>query len=64
MTGMTPDPLQPNSDSALQHFFALLESRTTDPVHKRLVTAAKAPAPGPALERELELIMNTIINEA
>lgn len=48
---------------ALEAFFQAIEKRTTDPVHRRLVAAARRKDPAVSLDREFERIMQELTNE-
>jgi hypothetical protein len=50
--------------TAVDKFFEAVESRTEDPIHRRLLKAARKEEPGPALERELHRIIEELLNEA
>jgi hypothetical protein len=51
------------SISALDLFFRSLESRISDPIHLRLVKAARNADPDAALEREFEKVIAELIRE-
>jgi hypothetical protein len=58
MAGMTsPRP----DESSIDRFLARIEERTTDPVHQRLVKAARRPDPKAAMENELARIIEEIL---
>src|SRR2546429_2693126 len=48
-------------DSPLSRFLHALESRTSDPIHLRLLKAAHRPEAAAALERELRRIMEDLL---
>lgn len=50
--------------SAVKTFFESVESRTSNPVHLRLLKAAAKEDPSAALERELGRIVQEILDEA
>ena len=50
--------------TAVDRFFEAVESRTEDTIHRRLLKAARKEEPGPALERELQRIIEELLNEA
>lgn len=54
---------KPTNTSPVDAFFKTLHERTEDPVHQRLLKAARRPDPSAALERELRRIMEELINE-
>lgn len=49
--------------TAIELFFKSLESRTDDPVHRRLLKAAQKDDPSSSVERELAKIMEEILRE-
>lgn len=49
--------------TAIELFFESLERRTDDPVHRRLLNAAKKVDPSSSVERELAKIMEEILRE-
>lgn len=49
---------------ALASFFASMEERATDPVHRRLLKAAANHDPATSLELELRKIAQEILDEA
>lgn len=49
--------------TALELFFKSLESRTDDPIHRRLLKAAQKDDPSTSVERELVKIMEEIFHE-
>lgn len=53
----------PPSTTALNAFFRDLEERTTDPVHQRLIKAARKADPAVALDRELAKLIKEIVDE-
>jgi hypothetical protein len=56
-------PATPTGSSALDVFFTSLESRTSDPIHRRLLKASRKPNPVAALEKELAKIMEELLRE-
>jgi hypothetical protein len=49
--------------TALELFFNSLDKRTQDPVHRRLLKAARKDDPSSSVERELRKIMEEILRE-
>lgn len=50
--------------TALELFYKSVESRTDDPVHRRLLKAAQKGEPAASVEGELKKIMEEILREA
>ena len=49
--------------ATLDSFFKSLESRTTDPIHLRLLRAARKPNHTAALEREFSKVVEELLRE-
>jgi hypothetical protein len=60
---MTSSPSEP-STSSVETFFRTLEVRTADPVHVRLITAARRANPDASMEDELHRIIVELLDEA
>lgn len=54
---------KPKSTEALDAFFKAVEQRTSDPIHLRLLAAARRKDPSGSLERELDRILQELTNE-
>jgi hypothetical protein len=52
------------ADSSTSRFLTSLETRVSDPVHRRLLKAARKANPASALESELRAILDETLNEA
>jgi hypothetical protein len=74
LDNLVDPPMSPNANTdnaertpnhtALTAFFESVKSRTSDLVHLRLLKAAAKEDPAPALEKELEKIVQEILDEA
>jgi hypothetical protein len=63
---MTKDTKNPAAEKALprvEEFLAAVESKTADEAHRRLLRACRKENPTAAMEAELKLIVEEIINE-
>jgi hypothetical protein len=60
---MTTTPSEP-STSSVETFFKTLKDRTADPVHVRLIAAARRANPGVSMENELNRIIVELLDEA
>jgi len=64
MSNTTPQQttLNTSTPGATEVFLATVDSKTTDPVHKRLLRAARGNNPLSSLESELRAIVTEIIH--
>jgi hypothetical protein len=60
---MTSTPSEPSA-SSVEAFFTTLRVQTADPVHLRLITAARRTDPGASMESELNKIIIELLDEA
>jgi hypothetical protein len=65
---MAGETATPNNSSpqrtAVEVFFQSLEARTSDPIHLRLLKAARKADPAASLEKELGKVMEELLREA
>lgn len=61
MSGVpSPPPVPP--PSAVEAFLKALESRTEDPMHLRLIQAARSANPAASLEKELARVIEELLH--